>query len=347
MATATHARSARASRRLLRLFPRAPFRLDLTAWALRRQERNEIDRWDGQTYRRALVIGRQTVAVAVRQSGRGDAPQLDVAVTGRALAPTTQQEVRAALTSLLGLEVDLSGFYKRAADDSVLAPLAARYRGLKPPRFPTLFECLLNAVACQQLSLAAGLSMLSRLAAASRSPVGRLHPFPTPRDVLRLSSGDLRRLGFSRRKAQTIRELAQAADDGELEFERFEPLDDEEVVRRLVAHPGIGRWSAEYVLLRGLGRLHVFPTSDVAAINGLRSLLAASGLPDDPAGALARWRRDAGVLYFHLLARGLQQRGMLDSGSPVRDHASGKQPVQRSAASTAARSRPTQKRRCD
>src|SRR5579875_2428864 len=108
--------------------------------------------------------------------------------------------------------------------------------------------------------------MLSRLAAASSPPVGPLHPFPAPEDVLRLSTARLRQLGFSERKAKVIMELARAATDGAFELGRFEALDDEEIVGALMERPGIGRWSAEYVLLRGLGRLHVFPTADVGAI---------------------------------------------------------------------------------
>jgi DNA-3-methyladenine glycosylase II len=82
MATATRTRSPRTSRRL-QLYPRAPFRLDLTAWALRRREQNALDRWDGRTYRRALLIDGQPVAVAVTQAGTRDAPLLDVVITGR------------------------------------------------------------------------------------------------------------------------------------------------------------------------------------------------------------------------------------------------------------------------
>lgn len=308
-------RSPRTSQRMLRLYPRPPFRLELTAWVLRRRVQNRVDTWDGRTYRRALLVRGHPVAVAVTQSGTPGTPRLDVVITGRALPPTVHEKVGGVLTRMLGLEVDLSGFYARAAGDGALAPVAERYQGLKPPRFPTLFECLLNAVACQQLSLAAGLTVISRLAAAAAPPVGTLHPFPGPRDVQRLSASDLRQLGFSERKASTILQLARAAADGELALSRFEPLSDEEVVRTLMEHPGIGRWSADYVLLRGLGRLHVFPAADVGALNGLRRLLAASGLDDEPAPALARWRQDAGVLYFHLLLRGLEEHRALDSGT--------------------------------
>lgn len=303
----------------LQLFPRPPFRLDLTAWALRRRGQNAIDTWDGRSYRRALTIEGRPVAIAVTQTGTRDASRLDVTLTGRDVPPSARSVVADALTRLLGLEVDLSGFYARAARDRAFGPLAARYRGLKPPRFPTLFECLLNAVACQQLSLPAGLSVLSRLAAAAGPSAGTLHPFPAPTDVLRLPVPALRELGFSERKAHAILELARAAAEGELDRDRFEPLADEDVVRALVQRRGIGRWSADYVLLRGLGRLHVFPRADVGAMNGLRRFLETAGLGESPATALMRRRPDAGILYFHLLLRGLEDRGALVDVGPARD----------------------------
>ena len=88
----------------------------------------------------------------------------------------------------------------------------------------------------------------------------------------------------------------------------FERLDDAAVVEALVRRRGIGRWSADYVLLRGLGRLHVFPRGDSGALNGLRRFLVGTELEDDPDAALARWAADAGLVYFHLLLRGLEQR---------------------------------------
>jgi DNA-3-methyladenine glycosylase II len=260
------------------------------------------------------VIERRPVAVAVTQTGRPAAPRLEVVITGHQLPYCVHSLVGRALTRLLGLEVDLSGFYARAAHDPALAPLAERYRGVRPPRFPTLFECLLNAVACQQLSLAAGLSVLSRLADAAGARAGQLHAFPAPGDTLWLSAANLRELGFSDRKAHTILDLARAAAAGSFDLARFEAIDDEHVIRALVQRRGIGRWSADYVLLRGLGRLHVFPHTDIGALNGLRSFLAESGIDEDPAGALERWRPDAGVLYFHLLLRGLEERGALGAG---------------------------------
>jgi DNA-3-methyladenine glycosylase II len=112
-------------------------------------------------------------------------------------------------------------------------------------------------VACQQLSLDAGLTVLGRLVAAAGPNGSELLPFPAPEDVLRLPTPTLRELGLSYRKAETILQLARAAAGGELDLGRFEPLSDGEVVAALVARPGIGRLYF-HLLLRGLenrGRL--------------------------------------------------------------------------------------------
>jgi DNA-3-methyladenine glycosylase II len=80
---------------------------------------------------------------------------------------------------------------------------------------------------------------------------------------------------------------------------------------------GVGRWTAEYVLLRGLGRLHVFPGDDVGARNNLQAWLRlASPLDYDGVGrTLNRWRRYGGLIYFHLLLDRISEKGFIASSS--------------------------------
>ena len=73
------------SERSFSIKPIPPFRLDLTAWALRRRPENAIDRWDGSIYRRVLMVDGQAIEVAVRQSGGPEAPLLEVDVNGSRL----------------------------------------------------------------------------------------------------------------------------------------------------------------------------------------------------------------------------------------------------------------------
>lgn len=77
---------------------------------------------------------------------------------------------------------------------------------------------------------------------------------------------------------------------------------------------GVGRWSAEYVLLRGLGRLDVYPGDDVGARHKLRRFLALDHDPgyDEIAERLRPWQPCAGMLYFHLLLDGLVESGELE-----------------------------------
>ena len=121
----------------------------------------------------------------------------------------------------------------------------------------------------------------------------------------------LRALAFSRQKARALHDLASAVVGGRLNLDRLAALNDQAALAELCALRGVGRWTAEYVLLRGLGRLHVFPGDDVGARNNLRRWL---GLPEplDYQGVrrvVAAWEPYAGIVYLHLLLDRLVAQG--------------------------------------
>lgn len=294
------------------LEPAPPFRLDLTVWALRRRQNNAIDRWDGRTYSRTLILSGKPVEVAVVQTGTADNPTLKVEATGARITGHTKAELKLSLERMLGLNTDLSHFYAFALKDARLAPLIDRFRGVKPPRFPTVFEGLANGIACQQLSLTVGITLLNRLAERFGVKAGDTHAFPRPHDIAGQDPRRIRSLGFSEHKARALLEAAEEIVSGRLDLEALASLDDDSAQQRLQALRGVGRWTAEYVLLRGLGRTHVFPGDDVGARNSLSKWLELSSTPSDYAGTRAildAWRPYAGLIYFHLLLRGLAEKG--------------------------------------
>jgi DNA-3-methyladenine glycosylase II len=302
---------------LLEIEPGAPFRLDLTAWALRRRPHNAIDRWHAPTYRRVVSADGGPVALSVTQESVPDVSRLSVLLAGRPIDRSAEVLALSALDRLLGLTVDLSGFAAMAAQDPLLGPIAERMRGLKAPRFPTVFEALVNGVACQQLSLAVGIHLLNRLTADRGRPVsddpGGQRAFPDPEDLAPLEPGELKVHGFSMTKARTIIETARAIVACDLDLESLELLDDRAAIERLTGLRGIGRWTAEYVLLRGLGRLHVFPGDDVGAHNKLRRLFDIDTPLDYESveRLVARWHPYAGAVYFHLLLDSLSRNGLV------------------------------------
>jgi DNA-3-methyladenine glycosylase II len=295
------------------LRPCPPFRLDLTVWALRRRALNEVDSWDGTTYRRTLVLGGAPVEVAVTQESTAETAALRIDLP-RAGARVDPQAARAAVERILSLRLDLDPFYESAASDPVLAPLASRFRGMRPPRFPSVFECLVNAIALQQLSLEAGITLLNRLGrafGARASATSTRSAFPEPAALAAATPASIRELGFSLRKATAIVAISAAVTEGRLQLEALAEDDDDDVVECLTQIPGIGRWSAEYTLLRGLGRLNVFPGDDVGARKNLARWLALPEALDYAGvqGAVAGWYPYAGLVYFHLLLDRLASRG--------------------------------------
>jgi DNA-3-methyladenine glycosylase II len=307
--------------RTFRLSALPPYRLDLTVWALRRRPQNAVDRWDGRAYRRVLELECGPVEVAVVEEGEPTAPQLAVTLTGMRLDQEAEEAAEAVLIRLLGLEVDLSAFYSLADGDPFLGPLAVHFRGLKPPRLPTLFECLVNAIACQQLTLTVGIGLLNKLAATYGAALGDRdqHAFPLPARLAGISPEALRPLGFSGAKARSVVALAAAIEGGAFDAQAIASLNDEDALAALVRLRGIGRWSGEYALLRGLGRLHVFPGDDVGARNNLARRLGREGPLDYAAvqEAVRPWQPFAGLVYFHLLLANLAERELFDE--PVRN----------------------------
>jgi len=275
-----------------------------------------MDRWDGKTFRRALVLNGKPVEIAVTQIGSMAAPGLQASVTGVPFGPEVKSRVTESLNRMLGLQVDLKGFYRYAANDRRLAILAGRFRGLKPPQFPSLLEALVNGIACQQFSLASGIQMLNRLSEFGKPVIGigiRAHTFPSPEDLAALKPEPLRNLGFSRQKAGAIIELSRAIVAGNLDRDGFLSLDDGSAVEQLCRLNGVGRWTAEYVLLRGLGRLHIFPGDDVGARNTLQKWLGLRK-PLDYDGVrrlIAKWEPYAGLIYFHMLLYRINETGCL------------------------------------
>jgi 3-methyladenine DNA glycosylase/8-oxoguanine DNA glycosylase len=182
-----------------------------------------------------------------------------------------------------------------ASRDPVVADLVARVGPIRHrPRDPDgPFAALVRMVCYQQLA--------GKAAAAIHGRVRALVPGPlTPEAVLALPDGALRGAGLSAAKTASVRDLAAKAAAGELGLATISRLPDEEVVTRLSAVRGIGRWTAEMFLIFELRRLDVWPTGDLGVREGWRlahgleaqptpAQLALLGEPLRPVRSVAAW----------------------------------------------------------
>jgi DNA-3-methyladenine glycosylase II len=190
---------------------------------------------------------------------------------------------------------------------------------MRPPRFAGLYETFANVVPFQQLSLDAGIAIVGRLVERFGTQLeheGRIYTaFPSSRAVAHSGVRALRRCGLSNTKAHTLHYLAQSIESGALTEKAIAGMRTRAALKALIQLPGIGPWSASVVLLRGFGRIDVFPPGDVGAVRALTQLLHLD-TPENLADVVERFGDYRGYLYFFGLGESLLRRGLIHIASP-------------------------------
>jgi len=291
---------------------KAPYRLDLTVSVLRRLSTNLVDvlTEHGQ-YVRVLAGSSKPVIARVTQM-RPDT--LTVTLEGDERA---RERALALVRRMLGVDRDLAHFDRAAAANPWLNPLAARMRGVRPPRYPTLWEACVNAIVFQQVSLHAASAIMHRMIVALQPPLDSggvsLYQFPTAEMVLRTDDDLLRAAGLSSGKLATLRRVGEVLAAGTLDETMLEERVSPDAAALLRGIKGIGPWTAAVILLRGLGRLDVFPMNDTSVTRNLA--LVAGSASVDVEGVLHALSPQQGMLYYHLLLARLETRNDLGGAS--------------------------------
>ena len=285
-----------------------PFRLDLTANVLRRLSTNLVDAFTPQgRYLRAVTTPQGPIILDVRQPAK-DALELYVHGAGAGA-----QEYAPLVASMLGLSVDLKTFERRARAFGWLAALYRRMRGVKPPHYPGLWETFVNGIVFQQISIHAAASMMGKLVRRLSQPVTfeglELRPFPPPAALLARSDEELRACSLSTPKVKTLRIIAAAFVEGTIDEAAIARMPSPQAIAALRQLHGIGPWSAALILLRGLGRLDVFPMNDSGVARSLRMIEGAADV--DFAALLEALGDRRGMLYYLLLLGRLERSGAL------------------------------------
>ncbi len=166
----------------------------------------------------------------------------------------------------------------------------------EPWRSP--FQSLVQAVAHQQLNGTAANTILTRFK--------KLFPkrrFPKPEDLADITDEQIRACGFSFSKIAAIRDIAAKTLDGTIPSSRqIEKLSDEEIIERLTAARGVGRWTVEMLLIFQLGRKDVLPVDDFGVRSGFRVAYKKREMPK-PKALLAfgkKWRPHGTTAAWYL-----------------------------------------------
>jgi DNA-3-methyladenine glycosylase II len=185
--------------------------------------------------------------------------------------------------------------------DPVLGGLIGRHGdcGLAVPSGAPTLKRIARALVSQQLSVKAAATIFSRFLALYPGTV-----FPAPAQVIHTSGEALRGVGLSRQKASYLQDLCGRVESGLLALDTLDAMSDDEVMATLTAVKGIGRWTAEMILIFPLGRPDILPVDDVGL---LRSIQRVYGLRRRPTEAKVlrlaeKWRPYRSIASWYLWA---------------------------------------------
>ena len=253
----------------------------------------------GPSLKLPVIVGKQPAVMQIEQTCL-DPPVLNVWST-----QSVRKDVLKSVAEWVVLsELNLVPFYSISEKHKKLGPIISRLYGLKHLRPATIFEMAVIAVTEQQISLAAAYRIRHRLVERFGRKIESFWLFPTPAVLSDAPLQELTSCGLSLRKAGYIKDLSMAVSDGRLDLESTKRMDDDNVRNFIEGQRGFGRWSANYILIRGLGRPDAVPSDDL----GIRTILGyylGDGSRMSPAQveeSLEQFRPYRGLAMFYFLA---------------------------------------------
>ena len=249
--------------------PVPPFNFELTAgYHTYFQSRYGTDTMEDSVYRRLLDLDDKLVLASVRSIGTLDAPELALELQGPELSPDDVESATDRVSWLLGVDQDLAPFYELGRADQAMAGLVEQFYGLHLPHTASVFEALVLAVLGQQISTSVA-RIIRTLLIETFGPSAEFdgetyYAFPRPASIWASSPAELHTMKLTQRKSEYVHGLAGSALDPEMGLERLEELTDGEIVEKLVALRGVGMWTAQWALIRAVGRPDALPLGDLA-----------------------------------------------------------------------------------
>ena len=288
------ARGAAAATLTLKLAARPPFdgRAVLAYLALR--ELPGVEQVDGDAYRRSVALGGERGVIAVRLAEDFCGVRLELPAR---LVPEAAR-IAGRVRRLFDLDADPAPILAQLRRDPELQQRLRRRAGVRLPGAWSGFELAVRAVLGQQVTVAGARTLAGRLAAAhgvelEPSAERITHLFP---DAAALADADLAGLGVPRARADALRSLARSVSSGALDLDGGQPP--EAVRRSLLALPGVGPWTAEYVALRALGEPDAFPASDLGLRRALGGVPLATRALEQRSKDWQPWRAYAAILLW-------------------------------------------------
>lgn len=254
------------------------------------------------------------IFVVVRSIGDVKKPELEVQlISNQEISKNDKEIIERKISFIFDLDFDLKPFYNAMRHDKIMSKMIDKLYGLKLSKSPTIFEALVYVILEQQISLQAAYNIerkfIKKLGEKLKINNKVYYAFPTPESLASLEIEDLRSCGISRRKSEYIRDIAKLIIERKLDLESLKQKDEKKIMEELCKIRGIGPWTAELTIIRGMGRLRVIPAADL----GLREHVTRYYFTDSGRKRVSseevrkiakKWGRWRGVAGYYLVVAG-------------------------------------------
>jgi DNA-3-methyladenine glycosylase II len=228
---------------------------------------------EGSAVRSFWIDGRPIAMKLAQKKANG--PVLATAYSDQHIGAFAD-DLHAAAEHMIGADADLAAFRAAIAKDKRLAKLVDALPGYKHMRGPDLWTMMLSSLVSQQISGAAARSIRNKLARMYGHVInvdGEDVPvLPAPEVMVDLSEAQLREAGFSAKKAEYGKGMAQALLDGTIVQKDLKAMPPEQMIATLSSLKGVGVWTAECIGIFCLGHQDLLPADDLGIQNAVASV---------------------------------------------------------------------------
>lgn len=287
------------------LKPKPPFSFDLY-WKFFSWNRPSPEIYENGVWKRAIRLkSGKIVPMSVKAIGSVDKPGLELSIFSK-LIREEKRELMDKVRWIFNTDYDLAEVYDFMERDPILEGLKQKLYGLKPFNYSTVFEGVVKSIIQQQISLIGSryitTSLIEKFGEIVKIENGKFYEFPTPSTLAKASLRRLRMCGLSKQKASYIKGLAKEVVKGKFDFESLKELPSDEIIEILMDFKGIGRWTAELVVVTSTGK-DALPADDLGARRAVSNFYFNGNLisANELRKFTKRWGKFRSIITYYLI----------------------------------------------
>ena len=289
-----------------KLLPTPPYNFNLQWKFYSSPKEPQPEIYKDGIWKRAFKIGDKLVAVKITSIGAIEKPKLRISVSSK-LNAKEKRYLSDKIADIFRLRDNLRALYDFMEQDRILRKIKKGLYGLRPPGIgANIFEGAIRVIIQQQISLQAAYAMTGTLVRKFGEEIEidgeSYYDFPSPQVLANINETELRKCKLSRQKVRYIREFALKVVDG-YDLEKIKKMNNEEAIEELMKFKGIGRWTAELILITTLERMNLCVPDDLGARKAISYFYFDGKLQsgDIVRKFTERWNKFRGWIIYYLI----------------------------------------------